>query len=145
VDDTQGCVCLGRLAGSAASQPRATCTGWAAPARGTTNGPKRSAEMERIAATLAEVGELLAVLSVKLESATGAEIPALINDTREATRGILRSCLASDSIESLPPEEAELLRVELAKLGEALQAQIAGIIEARWAQLTGGSVAPTLH
>jgi hypothetical protein len=112
---------------------------------GTRAGPKRSAEMERIAATLAEVGELLAVLSVKLASASVEEIPALIDDTREATHRILRSCLASDSIKRLPPEEAEMLRVELAKLGEALQAQIAGIVEARWAQLIGGSASPTLH
>jgi hypothetical protein len=53
--------------------------------------------------------------------------------------------LASDSIKCLPQEKAAILRVELAKLGEALQVQIAGIIEVRRGQLTGGSASPTLH
>jgi hypothetical protein len=102
--------------------------------------------MERIATTLAEIAGLLTVLSVTLGSATVEEMPALIDDAKEAVRGILRSsCLVSDSTEHLPPEEAEILRTELAELGEALQAQIAGIIEVRWAQLTGGSASATRH
>jgi hypothetical protein len=95
-----------------------------------------------VAATLAEIAELLAGLS---GCATVEEMPALIDEAKEAVRSILRSCLASDPIEHLRPEEAAILRAELAELGEALQAQIAGIIEVRWTQLTGGSVSSTRH
>jgi hypothetical protein len=101
--------------------------------------------MAHIAATLAEIADLLAGLSVALGSATVEEMPALIDDAKEAVRSILRSCLAFESTEHLPPEEAEILRAELAELGEVLQAQIAGIIEVRWAQLTGGSASSTRH
>jgi hypothetical protein len=101
--------------------------------------------MARIAATLAEIAELLAVLSIKLEAATVEEMPALIDDSKEAVRNILRSCLASESTNHLTAEEVAVLRVELTELTEALQAQIDGIVEVRWAQLTGGSASSTRH
>jgi hypothetical protein len=103
------------------------------------------ATMADIAATLAEVDELLTVLTAKIESATTVEeMPALIDDARETARSLLRSCLASET-EHLLPEEAGILHVELTKLGDALEAQIAGIIDQRWAQLTGGSASLTRH
>jgi hypothetical protein len=100
--------------------------------------------MAHIEATLAEVGELLAVLTVKIESATVEEMPALIDDAKKTARSILRSCLASET-KHLPPEEAAMLHVELTKLGDALEAKIAGIVDQRWAQLTGGIASATLH
>jgi hypothetical protein len=38
-----------------------------------------------------------------------------------------------------------MLRAELVRLGEALEAQIAGIVHIRWAQLTGGTASATRH
>jgi hypothetical protein len=101
--------------------------------------------MARIAATLPEIAELLAVLSIKLESATVEEMTALIDDAREAVRDLLSSCLASESSKHPTPEEGAVRRAELAELGEALQAQIVGIVEVRWAQLTGRSASSTRH
>jgi hypothetical protein len=53
--------------------------------------------------------------------------------------------LASDPVGELPPKEAEMLRVELTKLGDAREPQIAGIVEVRWAQLTGCVAYLTRH
>jgi hypothetical protein len=101
--------------------------------------------MAKIERALAEVGELLAVLTVRLGSANIEEIPRLIDDAKEAARFVLRCCLASDSVGELPQEEAAVLRAELTRLGDALEAQLAGIIDLRWAQLIGGSASLTRH
>jgi hypothetical protein len=93
----------------------------------------------KIEPVLAEVGELLAALTAKLRSATVEEMPALIDEAKDATRTILRCCLVADPSEHLRPDEAAALRAELVKLGEALEAQVAGIINVRWAQLTTGA------
>jgi hypothetical protein len=66
---------------------------------------------------LAEVSELLAVLTVRLGSATLAEMPTLIDEARDATRTILRCCLASGPAGHLSPEEVATLRAELVTLG----------------------------
>jgi hypothetical protein len=76
--------------------------------------------MAKIERALAEVGELLAVLTVRLGSANIEEIPRLIDDAKEAARFVLRCCLASDSVGELPQEEAAVLRAELTRLGDAL-------------------------
>jgi hypothetical protein len=115
------------------------------PAVGTPGVQKRSVAMAKIESILAEVGELLAVLAVKLESASIEEMPAMIDDAKQTTRLVITRCLASDVVSELPPKEAEMLRVELTKLGEALEAQIAGIVEVRLEQLTGGSASLTRH
>jgi hypothetical protein len=82
--------------------------------------------MAHIAATRTQIAELLTLLSVKLETPTVEEMPALVDDAKDAARSVLRSCLAADLIEHIPREEVAALRTELAELGEALQAQIAG-------------------
>jgi hypothetical protein len=51
--------------------------------------------MAKIESVLAEVGELLEVLTVKLESASIDEMPALIDGAKEATRLVILRCLAS--------------------------------------------------
>jgi hypothetical protein len=99
--------------------------------------------MMKIEPLLAEVGELLGILTVKLGSATVEEMPALIDEANEAARLVLRCCLASDPASHFSPEEAAMLRAELVRLGEALEAQIAGII--RLAQLAGGTTSATRH
>ena len=101
--------------------------------------------MVKIGSVLAEVGELLTVLAVKIESAGLAEMPSLVDEVKEAARTILRCCLASEPVGHLSPEEAAMLRAELVKLGEALQAQIAGIIDIRWTQLSGSTASATRH
>lgn len=101
--------------------------------------------MRKIKPVLAEVGELLADLTVKLRSATPADMPGLIEEAEDATRTILTCCLASEPVDHLPPGEVAALRAELVRLGEALEAQITGIIEIRWAQLGRGSASTTLH
>jgi hypothetical protein len=101
--------------------------------------------MARVAATLPEIAELLTVLSIQLESATVEEMPALIDDASEAVRDLLSACLASESSMHLTPEETAVRRAELAELGEALQAQIVGIVEARRAQLANGRASSTRH
>jgi hypothetical protein len=101
--------------------------------------------MAKIGSVLAEVGELLAVLTAKLESATVDEMPALFDEARDAARTILRCCLASDPTEHLPPEEVAALRAELVKLGRSLEAQIVDIVDIRWTQLGGPEPSRTRH
>jgi hypothetical protein len=88
--------------------------------------------MMKIEPVLAEVGELLGILTIKLGSATVEEMPALIDEANEAARLVLKCCLASDPASHFSPEEAAMLRAELVRLGEALEAQIAGIIIFDW-------------
>jgi hypothetical protein len=45
--------------------------------------PKRLVAMMKIEPVLAEVGELLAILTIKLGSATVEEMPALIDEANE--------------------------------------------------------------
>jgi hypothetical protein len=115
------------------------------PLRGlATNGhPKSWVTLVKIECVLAEVGELLAILTIKLGSATVEEMPALIDKANQTARLVLRCCLASDPASHFSPEEAAMLRAELVRLGEALEAQIAGII--RLAQLAGGTTSATRH
>jgi hypothetical protein len=101
--------------------------------------------MAKIASVLAEIGELLTVLTAKLGSAGIEEMPELVDDAKEAVSLVVRCCLASDPVGELPPEEAAMLRTELVRLGAALEDQICGIIELRWAQLTGRSASSTRH
>jgi hypothetical protein len=101
--------------------------------------------MAKIESVLAEVGELLAALTVEIESASIEEMPALIDDAKQATRLVVTRCLASDLVGELPPKEAAMLRTELVRSGDALQAQIDGIIEVRLTQLTGRIASATLH
>jgi hypothetical protein len=107
--------------------------------------PKCSAGMAKIESVLAEVGELLAALTVEIQSASFEEMPALIDGAQEAVRLVITRCLTFDPVAELPPEAAAMLRTELVRLGEALQAQIAGIVEIRLTQLTGCVPSATLH
>jgi hypothetical protein len=99
--------------------------------------------MAKIESVLAEVGELLAALTVKLESASIEEMPALIDGAKEAARLVVTQ--AFGPVAELPKKEAAMLCVELTKLGDALEAQIAEIVEVRWEQITGVSVSLTRH
>jgi hypothetical protein len=101
--------------------------------------------MAKIESVLAEIGEVLAVLTLKLGSASIEEMPGLIHDATEAAGLVLRRCLASDPVGELPPEEAAMLRTELVRLGEALEAQISAVFELRWAQVNGGRASSTRH
>jgi hypothetical protein len=101
--------------------------------------------MMRIEPVLDEVCELLTALTVKLGSARLAEMPSLIAEAKEAARLVVRCSLASDPAGHLPPKEVAMLRAELVKLGDALEAQIAGIIDIRWTQLAGGTMSATRH
>jgi hypothetical protein len=99
----------------------------------------------KIEPALAEVCELLTDLTVKLGSATLAEMPSLMAEAKEATRLVVRCSLASDPAGHLPPAEVAMLRAELVKLGEALEAEIANIIAIRWVQLGGPEPSRTRH
>jgi hypothetical protein len=100
----------------------------------------------KIEPVLAEVCELLALLTIKFGSATLAQMPSHIDEAKDAARTILRGCLASGLASHLSPEEVATLRAELAKLGNAaLEAQLAGIIDIRWLQLMGGGASSTPH
>jgi hypothetical protein len=105
--------------------------------------PIRSFTMVKIEPVLAEVCQLLIGLTTKLGSARLAEMPALIVDAKEAVRLVVR--LASDQTSHLPPEEVAMLRAELVKIADALEAQIAGVVGIRWTQLAGGTASATRH
>jgi hypothetical protein len=79
------------------------------------------------------------------KSATVEEMAALNDEANEAARLVLRCWLASDPASHFSPEEAAMLRAELVRLGEALKAQIAEIIDIRLAQRTGGTASSTRH
>jgi hypothetical protein len=100
--------------------------------------------MMKIEPVLDEVYELLTALTVKLGSARLAEMPSLIAEAKEAARLVVRCSLVSDPGQ-LPPEEVAMLRAELVRLGEALEAEIAGIIDIRWTQFAGGTASSTRH
>jgi hypothetical protein len=96
-----------------------------------------------VGAVAAEVGELLAVLIVKIASATLAEMHSLVAEAKEAARLILRCAWASDPGDNLPPKEVEMLRAELLRLSDSLEAQIAEMdIRLLFA---GGAASPTRH
>jgi hypothetical protein len=99
--------------------------------------------MVKIEPVLDEVCELLTGLTVKLGSARLMEMPSLVSEAKKAVRLVVR--LASDQISDLPPEEVAMLRAELVKLAEALEAQIAGVVGIRWTQLAGGTASATRH
>jgi hypothetical protein len=110
-------------------------------------GPLRAGErwlaMMKREPILAQVCERLALMTAKFGTATVEEMPALIDEAKDAVRVILRCCLASNSASHLSSEEAAMLRAELVRLGEALEAQIAGIIPL--AQLASGTTSATRH
>jgi hypothetical protein len=99
--------------------------------------------MVKIEPVMDEVCELLTELNVKLGSARFTEMPSLVAEAKEAVRLVVR--LASDQISDLPPEEVAMLRAELVKLAEALEAQIAGVVGIRWTQLADGTASATRH
>jgi hypothetical protein len=101
--------------------------------------------MVKIEPMLVEVCELLTALTVKLGSARFAEMPSLIAEAKEATRLVVRCSLASEPAGHLPPKEVAMLRAELVKIADALEAQIAGVVGIRWTQLTGGTASATRH
>jgi hypothetical protein len=101
--------------------------------------------MVKIEPILAEVCELLTALTAKLGSARLVEMPSLIAEAKDAVRLIVRCSLASNPAGHLPPAEVAMLRAELVKLGEALEAEIAGVIDIRWMQLGGPKPSRTRH
>jgi hypothetical protein len=72
-------------------------------------------------------------------------MPALIDGAKQASRLVITRGLASDLVGELPPKVAAMLQAELTKVGDALESQIAGIVEVRLEQLTGGSASLTRH
>jgi hypothetical protein len=105
-------------------------------------GPERMAE---IVTVLAVVGEVLAVLTAKLSSATADEIPALREEAERLAQRVVECCVDTAAVEHLHPEEATAIRSELLKLGEGMKAQIAGVVALCVAQITGGVVSRTSH
>jgi hypothetical protein len=94
---------------------------------------------------LAQVRERLALMTAKFGAATVEEMPALIDEAKDAVRVILRRCLASDAASHPSPGEAAMLRAELVRLGEVLEAQIGEMIDIRLTQLAGGAPSATRH
>jgi hypothetical protein len=105
--------------------------------------PIRSLAIVKIEPMLTEVCQLLIGLTIKLGSASLAEMPALIVDAKEAVRLVVR--LASDQTSHLPPEEVAMLRAELVKIADALEAQIAGVVGIRWTELGASPQSQTKH
>jgi hypothetical protein len=69
----------------------------------------------------------------------------IIDEAKDAVRVILRCCLASNSASHLSSEESAMLRAELVRLGEVLEAQIGEIIDIRLTQLAGVAPSATRH
>jgi hypothetical protein len=84
-------------------------------------------------------------MTAKFGSVTVEEMPELIDEAKDAVRVILRCCLAPNAASHLSSEEAAMLRAELVRLGEALEAQIGEIIDIRLTQLAGGAPCATRH
>ena len=101
--------------------------------------------MVELVTMLAVAGQVLAALAVELASATANEVPELAADAKVLMERIVACCVETSPLEHLTQEHAATLRAELLKLGEALEAQIAGIIDIRWTQLTGGGSSSTRH
>jgi hypothetical protein len=80
---------------------------------------------------------------MRLSTASADEMPALASDAKTTMRRIVNCCADTAALEHLAPEDAATVRDELASLGRALEAQITGIIEFRWAQLAGGGASLT--
>jgi hypothetical protein len=105
------------------------------------NGSERMAE---ITTTLSVVGQSLAELAVRLASATADEIPTLADDARISVR-ITACCTDTGPLEHFTPDDAAAFRAGLIQLAEILQAQIVGIIDLRWGQLTAGGGSRSRH
>jgi hypothetical protein len=106
------------------------------------NGSERMAE---ITTTLSVVGQSLADLAVRLASATADEIPTLADDARISVRRITACCMDTGPLEHFTPDDAAAFRAGLIQLADILQAQIVGIIDLRWAQLTSGGGSRSRH
>jgi hypothetical protein len=106
------------------------------------DGPERIVE---IVTALSVVGELLAVVTAKLTSATADEIPALREEAKKLTQRVVGCCMDTAPVDHRPPDEVAELRANLHELAEALQAQIAEIADLCWAQITGGFASRTWH
>ena len=90
---------------------------------------------------LAATSKVLAGLVIRLRSATLEEIPALVNQAKSSMEQIVKCCNGIASLDHLSPEIVDLI-----SSGETLQAQIAGVVEVREAQLSGpGSRAPARY
>ena len=90
-------------------------------------------------------GEVLALLAVQLASARADEMPALAADAKTTMGRIVKCCMDTRVTRTPPARGRGHVRDELVSLGRALEAQLAGIIELRWAQLAGSRPSRTRH
>jgi hypothetical protein len=104
-----------------------------------------SERMAEIVTVLSVVGELVAVLTAKLISATADEIPSLREEAETLAQRVVECCMDTAPVDHLPPEEVAELRAELFQLGDSLRAQIADIVDVCWARLLGGGTSQTRH
>jgi hypothetical protein len=94
---------------------------------------------------LAVASEVVTGLIQQLRTATADQIAALANDAKTSVERIVSCCANTASLDHLPSESAQTMRGDIVRLGEALQAEIAGIIKLRWAQLESGGSSQTRH
>jgi hypothetical protein len=94
---------------------------------------------------LAVASEVLTGLIEQLRTARADQISALANDAKTAVERIVGCCADTASLDHLPSESADTMRADLVRLGETLQAEIAGIFKLRLAQLESGGSSRTHH
>jgi hypothetical protein len=104
-----------------------------------------SERMTEIVTMLSVIGELLAVLTANLASATADEIPALCEEAEKLAQRVVECCMDTAPVDHLPREEVTELRADLHELAEALQAQIANTVHLCLTQITGGVASRTAH
>jgi phage host-nuclease inhibitor protein Gam len=105
-------------------------------------GPERMAEMVTM---LTAASEVLAALTVRLSTASADEMPALAAEAKATMERIVKGCTDIAALGHLAPEDAATARDELVSLGRTLEAQLAGIVDLRWAQLASGGWSFTQH
>jgi hypothetical protein len=94
---------------------------------------------------LAVASRVLTELIERLQTARADQISALAEGAKTAAERIVGCCADTASLDHLPSESADTIRTDLSRLGEFLQAEIAGIIKLRWAQLESGGSSQTRH
>jgi hypothetical protein len=104
--------------------------------------PERVVELVTL---LAVASKVLPELIERLQTARVDQISALASDAKTAVEQIITCCADTASLDYLPSESVEALHADLVRLGQVLQAEIAGIIKLRWEQLESGGGSQTRH
>jgi hypothetical protein len=105
-------------------------------------GPERTAEMVTM---LTAASEALGALTVRLSTASTNEMPALAVEAKATMERIVKGCTDIAALGQLSPEDAATVGNELLSLGRTLEAQFAGIVDLRCAQLASGGWSFALH